>query len=367
MITLLTGRPGAGKTQELVRLLLEASAKGDRPVFAAGIDGLTPGLATDLADPTQWNQPGVLPDHSLVFVDEAWKWFGHLHNATHQRTPEHVLALAEHRHRGIDFVFTAQGVIQLYPFVRPLIEKHVHFTNRFSTGVLETTTWEGVCDDPTSAAKRASGITAVTRLNKSVFSHYKSASVHTHKARIPLRVFALPVLIVGAIGAIGFTVYLLRSHAPPSEATGADVSAPGPDSPSVKIATARDYIEQHTPLIQSLPWTRPATINRPALSNPEVYCMASQAGEDAAGNHAPATCHCLTEQGTRYALPDAECLTIASNGVYNPQRAPQPPSEARQAGDTTRVPKGTPAALSHGDAPDPDHTVAPADQQNTAT
>jgi hypothetical protein len=128
----------------MVERLSEEAEKGERPLFAAGVDGLQPGMAAELVDPREWNavKPGVagdcnctagppghahvVPDGSLIFVDEAWKWFGHLHDASRQATPPHVLQLAEHRHRGIDFVWTTQGPNQLYPFVRPLIADHYH-------------------------------------------------------------------------------------------------------------------------------------------------------------------------------------------------------------------------------------------------
>src|SRR5690606_6192513 len=129
---------GHGKTSLMVEhLLKEAKAKDPRPLVAYGIDGLKPGLATVLKDPREWNavregetchchdtenseacESHVIPNGALIFVDEAWKWFGHLHNATRQSVPPHVLALAEHRHRGIDFVWTMQSPIQIYPFAR---------------------------------------------------------------------------------------------------------------------------------------------------------------------------------------------------------------------------------------------------------
>ncbi|MGY0331520.1 hypothetical protein [Xylella fastidiosa] len=71
-IHVITALPGGGKTAIMVEML-EAEAKiGARPLFAAGIDGLQPGLATVLDDPSQWNAKDaygnyVVPDGSLVF------------------------------------------------------------------------------------------------------------------------------------------------------------------------------------------------------------------------------------------------------------------------------------------------------------
>lgn len=66
--------------------------------------------------------------------------------------------------------------------------------------------------------------------------------------------------------------------------------------------------------------------------------MASDAGLDGAGGHVPASCRCLTEQGTQYILPDAFCRQIARYGpAYNPYRRPS----ARQAAPTPDTSGGT--------------------------
>ena len=121
-----------------MRRLLKDAAKAERPIVAAGIDGLEPGLAMVLDDPRKWNDKDadgnyLVPDGSIIYVDEAWKWFGHLQDASRQATPPHVVALAEHRHRGLDFVWTTQMPNQLYPFVRGLIGAHTHCVRRFGT------------------------------------------------------------------------------------------------------------------------------------------------------------------------------------------------------------------------------------------
>ncbi len=105
-ITVLTGTPGGGKTALMMERLLEESKRAERPLFAAGIDGLQHGLATVLEDPRQWNAKDaeghyLVPNGAIIFIDEAWKWFGHLHDASRQPTPHYVLELAEHRHRGL--------------------------------------------------------------------------------------------------------------------------------------------------------------------------------------------------------------------------------------------------------------------------
>lgn len=153
-IELFTGQPGNGKTALMMERLLEEAAKGERPIFASGIDGLQPGLASVLEDPRDWKS---VPVGSLIFVDEAWKWFGHLHDATRQATPKHVLDLAEHRHQGIDFIWTTQQPNQLYPFVRGLIGSHHHVVRRFGTKLIDVFSWGELRDGRESLQKQPLG------------------------------------------------------------------------------------------------------------------------------------------------------------------------------------------------------------------
>ncbi|MGN7725126.1 zonular occludens toxin domain-containing protein [Luteimonas sp. 22616] len=347
-----TGLPGHGKTSLMMeRLMKEAAKENPRPLWAAGIDGLEPGLANVLADPRQWNavregevchchdtensaacDSHVIPNGSLIFIDEAWKWFGHLHNATRQGTPDHVLQLAEHRHRGIDFVWTYQMPAQIYPFARSLCATHYHTVRRFGSQVIDVFQWEELNEEVKSQAKRESAQRVTRALPKTVRGKYKSAEEHTIKTRIPLKVILLPVMLVAAAGLLYFAIGFLRPDAFASRMTGkgpnaaqaasgqsATRGAGGGGLPSGEPLSPFDYAKQHLPRFPSMPWTAPVYDSRQVIADPEVYCMASGAGIDALGRHAPASCSCVTEQGTRYAMAESECRTLAKNGpVYNP-------------------------------------------------
>lgn len=336
-IELYTGQPGNGKTALMMERLLDEAKRGQRPIFAAGIDGLQPGLATVLDDPRDWNKidavtgEHVVPNGSLIFVDEAWKWFGHLHDATRQATPKHVLDLAEHRHRGLDFVWTTQQPNQLYPFVRGLIGSHAHVVRRFGTKMIDVFKWGELNEDVKSSAKRDLAQRTTRLLPSQAFGAYKSAEVHTIKPRIPMKVMALPALALGAIIA-GYLAYQsLRPDNMSAKAGGgipvaqATESASGvpastqADAPKFKDAT--DYARQHLPRFAMMPWTAPVFDDRAVTADPAVICISSLAGKDAQGEWKEASCTCLTEQGTLYDLSQPECRTIARRGpVYNPYK-----------------------------------------------
>lgn len=351
-ITSFTGLPGNGKTALMMEHLINMAKEASRPLFAAGIDGLQPGLATVLADPREWNavRPGercschdtedsgpcdahVIPNGSLIYVDEAWKWFGHLHDATRQQTPKHVLALAEHRHRGIDFVWTFQQPNQIYPFARGLMAEHHHVVRRFGTRMIDVFTWAELNEDVKSQAKREAAQRKTRTLPSDVFDAYKSAEIHTIKARIPFKVLAIPLMVVVACFLGWYAVSALRPDTFAADLTGkakgAQMAATGPvavgegsrDRKGPLYANATEYAVAHLPRFGMMPWTAPVFDERGITADPALYCLSSLGGENAQGDRVEPSCTCLTEQGTLYDVSQPECRTIARRGpIYNPYK-----------------------------------------------
>ncbi len=338
-IEVFTGLPGNGKTAFMVEKLIMEAKKGERPIFASGIDGLAPGLATTLDDPRKWNerdpdgeptcdckQDGKLhahlvPDGALIFVDEAWKNFGHLHDAGRQATPPHVLALAEHRHRGIDFVWTTQQPNQLYPFARALCARHTHVVRRFGTQYCDLYSWEELNEDVKSAAKRENATKQTRMLPKQVFEQYKSATLHTIKRRLPLRLFVLPVAVIAALLCGYFVIQYLKPDNMSARLTPGGEASGLPDAPphtgesrssSRRPSTVAEYVEMQQPRIALAPWSAKLYDDRSPTVDPQLFCMAL-------GELAADPCTCLTEQGTQYVIPHEQCRSQARNGpVYNP-------------------------------------------------
>ncbi|MBA0378298.1 hypothetical protein D7U93_08735 [Stenotrophomonas maltophilia] len=337
-IELFTGQPGNGKTALMMERLVAEAKAATRPIFAVGIDGLDPGLATVLDDARHWNDKDaegnyIVPNGSLIFVDEAWKWFGHLHDATRQQTPRHVLELAEHRHRGLDFVWTTQQPNQLYPFVRGLIGAHSHVVRRFGTKMLDVYRWGELNEEIKSLAKRDMAQRTTRLLPSQVFGQYKSAEVHTIKARIPLKVLALPLMALVGLGLAYWAYTLLRPSAVAdvadtkgtqsalADAAPAHAGSSSRKEDAPRWTSAAAYAKDHLPRISTMPWTAPVFDDRQARSDPQLVCMSSMEGLDAQGVRQEASCRCLTEQGTAYELSQPECRALARNGpVYNPYR-----------------------------------------------
>lgn len=352
-IHVITGLPGASKTAEMMVMLVAAAKKADRPIFAAGIDGLKPGLAQVLDDPTKWKD---CPDGSLIFIDEAWKWFGHLHSAARQVTPDHVLGLAEHRHRGMDFVWTTQAPAQLYPFARSMIEQHWHIVRKFGTSFRDVYKWGELQDECKSEGVRARAEKSLSAIPSEVFGLYESASVHTIKSRIPFKLLMIPVLVVAAALAV-FGVY---RYFVPASVAGEPAADGLPAAPVTRAertgsakapATLSAYLDSLTPRAPGLHGSQPVFDDREVAARPRTFCVMSggPSGDD--------TCTCYTEQVTKIMdVRQDVCRHTARWGQYDPYlaevsgvpgepvpEAPAPaPSSVRGAAGVPSV-VGTPA------------------------
>ena len=372
-----TGLPGHGKTSLMLAELLEDSKKAERPLFAGGVDGLKPGYATLLKDPTQWNavKPGevctchdtedsepcnshVVPNGSKIFIDEAWKWWGHLQNAQRQQTPAHVLALAEHRHRGIDFVWTFQQPNQIYPFARGLMGEHNHVVRQFGTQLLQVFKWQELNEDVKSQARRDAAIRTTRSLPVETFDMHKSAEVHTIKRNIPWRIIMVPALVLGALVA-GWLAYVqlkpdsfaaaMAGKTPTSgaAAVASDTQAGTSKRDPPKFASLYDYAEAHLPRFGQMPWTAPVYDSREVTADPKLFCASSKPGLDAQGEWQDYTCTCFTEQSTLYELPMPECLSTARRGpIYNPYKERGDEQNARETrlAESTRNQRSTPGS-----------------------
>lgn len=212
---------------------------------------------------------------------------------------------------------------------------------RFGTKMIDVFKWGELNEDVKSSAKRDMAQRTTRLLPSQAFGAYKSAEVHTIKARIPLKVMALPALAIGAIIAAYLAYQSLRPDNMAAKAGGgiptaqavesASGQSPGKQVEGPKFKDATDYARKHLPRFGMMPWTAEVFDERSITADPSVICMSSMAGVDAQGEVREASCTCLTEQGTLYDLSQPECRTIARRGpVYNPYRERREQREAPQ-------------------------------------
>ena len=352
-IHLITAQPRTGKTLLMMEMLVAAiranlevakSGKGiHRPLFALGVDGLDvtqcgfDASAVTILDSgaferkdkdgieregRQWE---ACPDDSIIFVDEAWKWFGDVSDARSVKRPDYVLGLAEHGHRGIDFVWTTQMTSQLFTFARGVMGNHTHMLRHLGMGICTLFQWTEMCEDVKSQTQRDRSIQKKWAYPKKLYKIYKSASNHHVKRNIPWRLMLIPVCVVGAL-ALGWFAYAkmksygieqeLRINADNGVAVPASGSSAEADDDKKAPMTNDEWLKRITPRFAGVHGSEPIFDGRKVASIPRTFCVIVGAtGAD--------VCHCYTEQMTR--LPDVQynaCSMMVRNGQYDPFLAP---------------------------------------------
>lgn len=196
MITLITGAPGAGKTNALVSLLAEL-AEG-RALYVSGVPDLAvPHVGLD--DPTKWHE--IVEDGAAVVIDEVQRVW----RPNRSKIPDDIAALETHRHRGIDFFIVTQSPGLVHANVRALIGRHVHLRDTGITGRWWYE-WPECADNVTSAWKQAP-IKKPYRLDKKAQGLYTSASKHVKPIRsLPASVVLLVVVLL-ALAGMAWKVY----------------------------------------------------------------------------------------------------------------------------------------------------------------
>ncbi|TAN71679.1 MAG: hypothetical protein EPN17_00665 [Methylobacter sp.] len=272
MITLITGTPGSGKTvwifSELVRLffasvspvhslliflkLIKAPKKQlvERDVYVHGIPDLDFGVSyttvycrSPLCDVCQSEADIVIPEPlfnkngeyanwreveaaeakrdsiryvedwpewatvgALIIIDEVQRiWRPRSAGST---VPPEISALETHRHKGIDFWLISQSPSLLDMNIRRLVGRHIHLVS----------SWRGRTQHEWAECKQSTSSTsdAISRpyvMKKSVFTKFKSSSLHTKlEKRPPLAIYVIAICLV-VLAWIGHSIY--KRHATP--------------------------------------------------------------------------------------------------------------------------------------------------------
>jgi len=310
VIHLHTGLPGAGKT---LCTLVEVKARAERearPVYYSGISDLKlPWIELEKGE--DWH---TLPSGSIVVIDEAQRVFRPRH--TGSAVPVHVSKLETHRHLGLDLYIVTQHPKLLDANVRRLVGQHVHFVRAFGANMVTRHQWGEVKDDPQS---RDDSIKALVPYPKEAFTWYKSAEVHTHKRRVPWRVWslvAIPVVIAGLtwVAVQSFGRWFESDRITGSPLVGGD--SPSGQRPSrersisadgVPSITNGDWLLQRKPRVPGLVHTAPVydAVTQPVRAPFPAVCVASAA-----------RCVCYSQQATRLGIEDGLCRRIAADGFF---------------------------------------------------
>lgn len=196
MLILITGVPGSGKTLYSIDLI-KAYLKEGRPVYA-DIEGLI--LEGVQPAPDDWRET---PDGSVVVYDECQRRFGSEGARGGRSDKAEIAAMETHRHTGHDIILITQHPNLLHAHVRRLVGRHHHVFRLFGTKTAKVFTHDRLIkvDNRTDLQEADERIWSYPTQN---FKHYKSATVHTHKARLPRYVYVGAAVMSALAIAVAF-------------------------------------------------------------------------------------------------------------------------------------------------------------------
>lgn len=322
MIELITGLPGNGKTLHTISRLKAKAEKENRPVFYNGIPELNISGWELLEDPREWAK---CPPRSIILLDEGQKTFRN--RSMGSVPPEYVQQLETHRHLGVDLHIITQHPSLIDPAVRRLAGAHYHVVRIWGSEVATVHYWPAVkdnCDKSRNDSEKTKWA-----FDKSVYSLYKSAEVHTVKRSIPGRVKLLAGLVLVFAACIWYagSFIVKKTSASSAAVAGASSSAPGAQfvpkntntthtgAPAAvdPVADAMEYVRRETPRVVGLPQTAPKYDELTKPTRVPVPAMCVQIGDVQKGQ---LRCKCYTQQGTPMALELNQCVEIAQHGFF---------------------------------------------------
>lgn len=313
MLHIVSGANGAGKTLNTLKWVRERQLKENRPVCHNGRFEPIQGGELDGWKKIDFNDWQNEPDGTIFLIDEA-------HNDLPNRpagskVPEAVQMLAEHRRRGFDFYLVTQHPQNLDSFVRRLVGPpgwHRHLKRSFGADLVSVLEWAAVNPNCEKDGSGKTGTVTMQAFPKEVFKWYKSASLHTGKKRIPVKLWvflacllAIPLLIWLASSKL---MAKTQDKAPAKPATQAEQMALASAPPAIASKlTPEQYIDQRTPRLKDFPHTAPAydEVTRPTVAPYPAACITM--GK---------TCKCYTQQATLLQVSGAVCLQIVAQGFF---------------------------------------------------
>ena len=326
MLTLWTGKPGNGKTLNLL-FELESERKAQvkahasdpskpppRPIYYHGIPELTLEGWFHWDDPTKWQQ---LPAGAILVVDEAQKHFPVREKG---KAPEFVTDLSTHRHLGVDLHLVTQDPMLVDVWLRRLVNRHIHVVRPWGMSISFLYEWQQVTDiNDVGARKQA--LTRKRPFPKEFFRVYKSADLHTQQARPPwAKLVAVGLMIVAIISLIVFVGSLVVGWGDRgSDAALSDELAELSGQQAQfgqQLQTLATSVERlasaFEPQVEGLPWSKPFYGD---MVRPEVMPYVS--GCSRIQTRRFDRCTCTDQQGVVIPMPAGLCLRYLEAGEFD--------------------------------------------------
>lgn len=293
-MTLITAVPGSGKSLFCIGLILKAIDEG-RPVYA-NIAGLK--IDKCYPAPDDWRET---PEGSLVIYDEAQQ--PHLYPSTANRgevKDERLRAMEVHRHTGHDLVFLSQSPSFIHHHIRKLAGEHIHLYRTLGLQAATVYKWQHVVDSPNDRAEQARSDSYPWKFPKEHYKLYKSATVHTHKFKVPKKIAAvLGLMLVAAAGVIYNATTNERSILTGTADTASSMPKnEHPASGGVRVAATTDPVAKLPPPTTRYDWTEIQT------AVPVAGCIYTER-----------KCQCFDTNGHVLKMDFGQCLSAAQTDL----------------------------------------------------
>ncbi len=353
MLTLWTGKPGNGKTLNLL-FELEAERKAQakahaadatkpapRPIYYHGIPELTLEGWFYWEDPTKWKE---LPTGAILVVDEAQKHFPVREKG---KAPDFVTDLSTHRHLGVDLHLVTQDPMLVDVWLRRLVNRHIHVVRPWGVSMSFLYEWQQVTDIGDIGARKQA-LTRKRPFPKEFFGVYKSADMHTQQARPPwAKLVGIGVMIAAAIGLVLFVIFKIISWGDASEydpmAQQLDQLAAQQLATGQQVQSLANSLERLTtalaPQIEGVPWSAPfyGDMVRPKVMPYVSGCARWQSRRFD-------RCTCTDQQGAVIPMEPEQCISWLESGDFDWSAQRQADNdrliaelEARQGGGGSRM------------------------------
>lgn len=279
MMRLITGTPGAGKTLFAVSEIIKAAKEG-REIFT-NIEGVNIDGVSFFDEDFDWRN---YPDGSLVVYDEAHQIFRSTGKPGLSNDPI-VTNMDMHRHRGFDLWFITQFPTKVHHELRSMCDEHFHLLRQFGAPSATLYKWPEAADVK-DTNQREIADKSMFIYPKDCFKHYKSASQHTAKLRIPAKLKFFAVVITLILAFVGYRLY----------------SSGGLSSFADKPESSQITLTQPAAPTQAQPWAAGSLLTT-TLDTDYGYalggCVSSSKG-----------CQCYTPKLEPIPLNDAACRNI---------------------------------------------------------
>lgn len=373
MLHLVIALPRTGKSQFMVKNLLDEKSKGKRvfvtnfkqtpeqrhesgfEVFGDAPDWDCLKEQTWRGDVSGWLEQ--LPEGAVWMIDEAQDVFPQRDKSS--ILPPWIKLLSKHGHRDLTIYVVTQDAMQLDVHVRRNSNITYYMTRPLNMRSALIYTFRGYQEIPNDAWRRLQVLKSAESKKKFRYSKkyqrlYVSASAHDHiKLRIPWKLFIPVVLLVVVVALLWWAWGRLKAQSTGTDATASvaaaviGAQAPTAATPSekggdVRVVSADDYKSRFTPRIAGVPWSAPAYDGFEVTDYPRPYCYVTEndLGEE--------VCKCITQQGSKLAMERVQCLDYVQNGYFDPfQKKAEP---VQSAGVAEAVADASPSAVGVGDA-----------------